>query len=159
MRDRFWLQTYKKNPKRLNALRRFSQHSALSKKWNTDYTDAADSQRFHRLFAPSLARSLLFVSLSLRLFVSFSLPLSFALSVSQSLSPPSLLNKPSSVSLEIFDALGRKIETIVTGIQKDGNYSYKFNSKKDAVQNGIYIIKFIVNNTVYLKKIIESKQF
>jgi len=67
------------------------------------------------------------------------------------------LNKTSSVSIEIFDALGRKIETIVTGIQKDGNYSYKFNSKKDAVQNGIYIIKFIVNNTVYLKKIIESK--
>jgi len=68
-----------------------------------------------------------------------------------------ILNETSDVNIEVLDALGRKIETIVNGVQKDGEYSYKFNSQKEGSKPGIYIIKFIVNNTVYLKKIVESK--
>ena len=45
------------------------------------------------------------------------------------------------IKIEIYDVFGKKIKTIVDGIQKSGDYNHKWNSKNDTgkkMSNGIY---------------------
>ena len=66
------------------------------------------------------------------------------------------LNEGSYVNLEILDVSGKIIETIINTKQNKGEYSYTFNNKK-LIHSEIYFIKFVVNNTVYMKKVIGYK--
>ncbi|MBI4648157.1 MAG: T9SS type A sorting domain-containing protein [Bacteroidia bacterium] len=62
------------------------------------------------------------------------------------------LKEISSITIEIFDAAGRKIDILENGKKHAGNYSYSFNGE----QRGTYFILFRINSTFYLKKIIRT---
>lgn len=65
------------------------------------------------------------------------------------------LNKNSQVNIEVYGMMGNKIETLINETQKTGNYFYKFNNGLN--NSDICLIKFIINNSVYIKKIIKIK--
>jgi len=56
------------------------------------------------------------------------------------------------VNLQIFDIMGREIQTIVRKYQKPGKYSFKFNANN--ISNGIYFYKLQVDDFVETKKMI-----
>ncbi len=62
----------------------------------------------------------------------------------------------STVSLKVYDALGRLVSTLIDGqiMQKD-NYSVSFNA--DNLASGVYIYQLITNNFVSTKKMILMK--
>lgn len=67
------------------------------------------------------------------------------------------LNMTFPVNIEVIDALGRNIKTLVKSTQVEGEYSYCFDGKKEDLQSEIYFIKMNINNTVYVKKIIKRE--
>lgn len=64
------------------------------------------------------------------------------------------LNKTQKVNVELYDIVGKKIETLVNVEQNAGNYNYILNNTKHSFLKGIYFLKFSVDKTVYLKKVI-----
>ena len=66
------------------------------------------------------------------------------------------LPKNESVSLKIFDALGREIETLVNDYLKAGKYNYSWNSARFA--SGVYFYKLTAGNDfIDTKKMILEK--
>ncbi|HEY6906629.1 MAG TPA: T9SS type A sorting domain-containing protein, partial [Ignavibacteriaceae bacterium] len=71
------------------------------------------------------------------------------------------LREKSEVSLEIFDILGRRIQTIVNNItQNPGQHSitwYGLNTSGEKVASGVYIYRIKANNFISTKKMILLK--
>lgn len=67
------------------------------------------------------------------------------------------LKNTSNVNIEVFNTIGQKIETIVSGNQQAGDYKYSFNSKEKGYDAGIYFVKITVNGKSIMKKIVEIK--
>ena len=64
------------------------------------------------------------------------------------------LNKASQVKIEVYDIVGNNIKVVENNTQKAGQYSNKlYFNKPDC--SGIFFIKFIVNNSVYQKKVVK----
>ncbi|OFX23751.1 MAG: hypothetical protein A2033_12910 [Bacteroidetes bacterium GWA2_31_9] len=66
------------------------------------------------------------------------------------------INKTCDVSIELFDITGKKISSLQNIKQEKGNYSMKYNKTKDSVKPGVYFLKIIVGNEVYVKKIVKE---
>ena len=61
------------------------------------------------------------------------------------------------VRLEIFDLLGKKVGTLLTGKYLPGSYGLQWNAKDDAgkpVPSGIYIYRLRSNSTNIVKKMV-----
>jgi hypothetical protein len=65
------------------------------------------------------------------------------------------LPERSNVQLEIFDILGRKVETIVNSVLAQGIHSYQWNAKY--MDSGVYFCHLITNKTSQAIKLILSK--
>lgn len=63
--------------------------------------------------------------------------------------------KESKVRLEIFDILGRQVETLVNNSQQAGSYSVDFNASK--LTSGVYIYKLTTQDYVLSKKMLFMK--
>jgi hypothetical protein len=63
--------------------------------------------------------------------------------------------KQSNVKIDVFDALGRKIETLLNKEQTAGNYKMSFNGSK--LSSGIYLYKLTAGSFVQIKKMILIK--
>ena len=63
--------------------------------------------------------------------------------------------KESKVKLEIFDILGRSVETLVNQVQKAGNYSIEFNATK--LTSGIYFYRLSSPEQMVTKKMLLMK--
>lgn len=59
------------------------------------------------------------------------------------------------VTLNVYDILGREIETLVSGVKNAGSYSITFNASKLA--SGIYLYKLHAGNFVQVRKMILLK--
>jgi len=59
---------------------------------------------------------------------------------------------PSNVKIEIFDLLGKNIETLVNKEQSAGSYKIYFNANK--LSSGIYLYKITASNFIQTKKMI-----
>lgn len=57
------------------------------------------------------------------------------------------------ISLEIYNVLGQKIETIATGKQVAGKYTYLF-KKPAGLRENVFIVKFAINNQLFTKRIV-----
>jgi hypothetical protein len=57
------------------------------------------------------------------------------------------LSEQSMVSLEIFDVFGRKIWTLVDGIQPLGRYSIRFDASKQNLSSGTYLYRLNASGT------------
>lgn len=63
-----------------------------------------------------------------------------------------ILPQASEISLDIFDILGRKIETLQSGHQEAGEHSVIWNAENNT--SGIYFYKLIVGDRIYSNKMI-----
>jgi photosystem II stability/assembly factor-like uncharacterized protein len=59
------------------------------------------------------------------------------------------------VKIEIYDILGRKVETLINEEKQPGNYSVNFNGT--SLTSGVYFYKLEINNYVSVKKMIFLK--
>jgi len=64
------------------------------------------------------------------------------------------------VSLEVYDMLGKKVATLAEGNYKSGFYNVIWNTEESELANGLYTVKFVVggkSNTVLNKKVMLKK--
>ena len=68
------------------------------------------------------------------------------------------LNLPQTddITLEVYNVLGAKIQTLDKGIKQAGTYTYNFSSKKLNYSSGIYFVKLTVGNKTDVIKLIEQ---
>lgn len=64
------------------------------------------------------------------------------------------LNLDSKVKIEVVDINGRTIEKFVNESQLSGKYSYIFNSEKYNLMPGMYFVKVMTDNNIYVKRIV-----
>ncbi len=62
-----------------------------------------------------------------------------------------------SVRLEVFDVLGRKIATLVSGMQSAGRQSYTFNAARYGLTSGVYFYRLTANGFSETKKLLLMK--
>ena len=67
------------------------------------------------------------------------------------------LAQPSAVKLELFDAVGRKIATLVNARQDAGAYSYTLNASQFNLASGVYLYRLQAGNFVETKKMLFLK--
>lgn len=60
------------------------------------------------------------------------------------------LNEASNVELIVYDMLGRKIQTLVTGYKNPGRYNVKFNA--ESLSSGVYFYRLVTDNNVFVKR-------
>lgn len=68
------------------------------------------------------------------------------------------LNRAEDVTIEAYNTLGQKIETIVNEKhQAAGEYRYQFGAKKQGYSGGIYFIKITISGKSVLKRVVETE--
>ncbi|MGA7722563.1 MAG: T9SS type A sorting domain-containing protein [Ignavibacteriaceae bacterium] len=65
------------------------------------------------------------------------------------------LQKPSNVTMEIYNVLGQKVATLVNSYMQSGNYSVSFNANK--LSSGIYFYRIAAGDFVSVKKMMLMK--
>ena len=65
------------------------------------------------------------------------------------------LTEKADVTLEVHNLLCAKIETLVNEHQPPGTYKYNFSAKSSGNAQGIYVVKLKLNNSIYIRKMIE----
>ena len=63
------------------------------------------------------------------------------------------LKNEADVTIEVYNMVGKMISSVVNGHQAPGMYNYSFN---DASNNGVYILRTVVNNKIFIKKLIKT---
>ena len=66
-----------------------------------------------------------------------------------------VLNGKSDVTVEVFNTLGEKIETLVNANQPGGEYKYRFSAGERGNSAGVYFVKLTVNGRFIIKRIVE----
>ncbi len=64
------------------------------------------------------------------------------------------LNKKGDTKIELIDVLGKKIMEVNNGSQTEGDYSVQISKSELNLLNGIYFVKFTIDNTTITKKLI-----
>lgn len=67
------------------------------------------------------------------------------------------LNNQGKINLDIYDITGKIVTTLVNENQNAGDYKYVFNAVRNNLAEGTYIVKLQVDNTVFIKKILQIK--
>ncbi|HKR04384.1 MAG TPA: T9SS type A sorting domain-containing protein [Bacteroidia bacterium] len=67
------------------------------------------------------------------------------------------LKENTTVKIEVFNAMGQKIKTLVDGTQKEGSYQYKFSAKQSGYSTGVYDVRLFINGQLITKRILETQ--
>jgi PKD repeat protein len=67
------------------------------------------------------------------------------------------LEKRSFVTIDIYNALGQLIKTLANGEQTEGNYTYTYTYSSKYGNAGIYLLKFTIDGSTFVKRIEEIK--
>lgn len=67
------------------------------------------------------------------------------------------INYPGKVNLTVYDALGRKVVTLIDKHQSTGRYTIRFSADDYQLSSGIYLYRLTVNKTTVTKKMILQK--
>jgi PKD repeat protein len=67
------------------------------------------------------------------------------------------LSQKGIVCIDVYNAMGQKLKTLVNASQTEGKYNYTFSAQKEGFDAGIYFVKLIVDGKSTLKKIVELK--
>lgn len=67
-----------------------------------------------------------------------------------------VLNKQSNVKIEMYNALGQKIESIVNGPQVPGSYEFTFSAKEKGYRSGVYYLKIIINESYSTLRLVHA---
>jgi PKD repeat protein len=65
------------------------------------------------------------------------------------------VNKKSKVTLEVYSALGQKLETLLSTLQAAGDYQHSFSAADKGYSKGVYFIKLTIDGASVLKRIVE----
>ncbi|HEX8514580.1 MAG TPA: PKD domain-containing protein [Bacteroidia bacterium] len=68
-----------------------------------------------------------------------------------------VLNEKSEVNLEVYNALGQHVLTLVTQTQPKGSYAYNFSAKRSGMEAGVYFIRLAIDGKITMKRIVEIK--
>jgi hypothetical protein len=68
-----------------------------------------------------------------------------------------VLNKKSDVSVEVFNTVGQKVETLVNAAQTAGEYKYNFSAKEKGYTAGVYFVKILIDGKLTMKRIVEME--
>jgi hypothetical protein len=66
------------------------------------------------------------------------------------------LTTDSDVTIEVYNVLGEKVTSIINETLQAGEHVYKFGAKQLGYSAGIYLVKVIVNEQVYVTRIVEN---
>jgi hypothetical protein len=66
------------------------------------------------------------------------------------------LTTDSDVTIEVYNVLGEKVTSIANEKLQAGEHTYKFGAKQLGYSAGIYLVKVIVNEQVYVTRIVEN---
>lgn len=66
-------------------------------------------------------------------------------------------NRFISLRIEVYNATGQKIETIVDANLKAGEYHYHFSAKEAGFGAGIYLVKITEDQHLFVRKVIEME--
>ncbi|MBW8048929.1 MAG: PKD domain-containing protein [Cytophagales bacterium] len=67
------------------------------------------------------------------------------------------LAEKANVMLDVYNILGKKVKTLVNITQNAGKYQYRFSGYENGNSPGIFILKLVVNEVVYTKRLVELK--
>ncbi|MFI5217991.1 MAG: hypothetical protein ACHQNT_00790 [Bacteroidia bacterium] len=67
------------------------------------------------------------------------------------------LKDKSTIVIEVMNFMGQKISTLFYGEQSAGKYNYEFSAQKLGYAGGVYTVRVLVNNDVYIKHILETE--
>lgn len=67
------------------------------------------------------------------------------------------VNEPGKISIEIFDAAGKKVHTLINKTLPAGNYQYEFDASAEGLVKGVYHIRAVFNDMVKTQKIIQLR--
>ena len=67
------------------------------------------------------------------------------------------LSENSNVEIEIVNMLGQQVAVLYSGNQKQGYYEYKFNAAEKGFGAGIFFVRAIVNDKIYVAKLATQK--
>jgi len=59
------------------------------------------------------------------------------------------------ITIEVYNLLGEKLETLLSNKQSMGVYQYNFSANKLGIRKGMHILKAIIGNNTYTKKLLE----
>lgn len=65
------------------------------------------------------------------------------------------INKKSHVTVEVYSALGQKLETLLSTEQAAGEYQLPFSTAEKGYSKGVYFIKLIIDGRAVLKRVVE----
>lgn len=66
------------------------------------------------------------------------------------------LNAKSEITIEVYNAIGQKVITLLNTVQQKGKYSYPFSAKEYGYNAGIYFVRINVNGVNSIKRIVEK---
>lgn len=64
------------------------------------------------------------------------------------------LLKDADVNIEVFNMVGSRVASVINQHQSPGKFNYTFN---DAKEGGVYILRIVVNNSSFIKKLIKTE--
>jgi len=67
------------------------------------------------------------------------------------------LTQRAHISLEVYNILGKKVQTLVNEVQNSGAYQYDFSTKDLSYKEGVFVLKLIINEKVRNKLLVEIK--
>jgi len=67
------------------------------------------------------------------------------------------LKENTKVKIEVFNAIGQKIKTLVDEMQKEGGYQNQFSAQSLGYSVGVYDVRFYINDRMYTKRIMETQ--
>ena len=59
--------------------------------------------------------------------------------------------------IEVFNTMGQKIETLVSGNKNAGEYKYLFNANGKGYNAGTYFVRIVVNEKTVMKRIVDIR--
>lgn len=67
-----------------------------------------------------------------------------------------ILDQTAYVSVEVYNAIGQVVQTIIQNQQTPAQYTYQFSAKENGLSAGIYFVKVTINGKSVIKKVIEQ---
>jgi hypothetical protein len=66
------------------------------------------------------------------------------------------LKTSSEVSIEIYNLIGGRIQTLVNQGLEAGKHTYTFGEDRQVYPNGIYVVKITIDKQVYVTRLIKQ---
>ena len=67
-----------------------------------------------------------------------------------------VLASGANVSVEVFNSLGQRVETLVSGVLVAGEYNFNIGENQSVYPSGMYLVRTVINGQVTTTKVIRN---